>query len=80
MILIVGMKNEENTINLQRLGAQVRVLRVKRSLTQVELASKCGLDRNYIGMLERGERNPSYITLLKIAQGLGISLSVLLKF
>ena len=80
MILIVGMKNEENTINLQRLGAQVRDLRLKRSLTQVELASKCSLDRNYIGMLERGERNPSYITLLKIAQGLGISLSNLLKF
>ena len=80
MILIVGMKNAENTSQLLQLGSRVRDLRMKKSLTQVELASKCSLDRNYIGMLERGERNPSYVTLLKIAQGLGLSLSQLLKF
>lgn len=79
MILIVGMANAENTINLQQLGAHVRDLRTKKSLTQVELANKCGLDRNYIGMLERGERNPSYLTLVKIASGLGLSMSNLLK-
>ena len=80
MILIVGMKNTENISQLLQLGTRVRDLRMKKSLTQVELASKCGLDRNYIGMLERGERNPSYVTLIKIAQGLGLSLSQLLKF
>lgn len=79
MILIVGMANTENTISLQQLGAHVRDLRTKKSLTQVELANKCGLDRNYIGMLERGERNPSYLTLVKIASGLGLSMSNLLK-
>ena len=79
MILIVGMTNAENTISLQQLGAHVRDLRTKKSLTQVELANKCGLDRNYIGMLERGERNPSYLTLVKIASGLGLSMSNLLK-
>jgi len=79
MILIVGMANTENTISLQQLGAHVRNLRTKKSMTQVELASKCGLDRNYIGMLERGERNPSYLTLVKIAKGLGLSMSNLLN-
>lgn len=79
MILIVGMKSTENASQLIQLGARVRELRMKKSLTQVELASKCSLDRNYIGMLERGERNPSYVTLLKIAQGFGIPLSQLLK-
>lgn len=79
MILIVGMTNTENTISLQQLGAHVRNLRTKKSMTQVELANKCGLDRNYIGMLERGERNPSYLTLVKIASGLGLSMSNLLK-
>jgi transcriptional regulator with XRE-family HTH domain len=36
------------------------------------------MDRNYIGMLERGERNPSYLSLIKIAQGLNISIVELL--
>lgn len=80
MILIVGMKNEEIIYNLKKLGAQVKDVRVMRSLTQQELADKCGLNRNYIGMLERGERNPSYATLLKIAHGLGTSLSNLINF
>lgn len=80
MILIVGMNSVEYKSQLQQLGMRVRDLRMKKSLTQVELANKCNFDRNYIGMLERGERNPSYVTLLKIAHGLGISLYQLIKF
>ena len=56
MILIVGMSKEE----LQILGKIIREKREARHLTQVELAEKASVDRNYIGMVERGERNPSY--------------------
>ncbi len=69
------MEREE----LKELG---RIIRAKRELlgfTQHELAEKSGVDRNYIGMLERGERNPSYLSLLKIAKGLNLELHQLVK-
>ena len=65
------------TRELKKLGARIRSLRVERNMTQCAFAKACSLDRNYIGMLERGERNPTYITLLSIAQKLGISFSQL---
>jgi transcriptional regulator with XRE-family HTH domain len=76
MILIVGfaMKKEE----LIKLGNLVRSKRLLQNLTQLELSTRSKMDRNYIGMLERGERNPSYLSLIKIAQGLNISIVELL--
>ena len=75
MILIVGMSNKE----LVKLGSIIRDQRTSQNLTQIELASKAGVDRNYIGMLERGERNPSYLSLLKIAKGLCITVDELIR-
>lgn len=76
MILIVGftMRTEE----LVKLGKIVRAKRMQCNLTQVELSIRAKVDRNYIGMLERGERNPSYLSLLKIANGLEIPINELL--
>lgn len=76
MILIVGfnMRKEE----LIKLGTIVRTKRMQRNLTQTELSMRAKVDRNYIGMLERGERNPSYLSLLKIANGLEMSINELL--
>lgn len=37
------------------------------------------VNRNYIGMLERGERNPTYFTLLAVANGLEVELYELIK-
>ena len=76
MILIVGisMRKEE----LIKLGQIVRNKRIQRNLTQTELSTRAKVDRNYIGMLERGERNPSYLSLLKIAFGLDMSINELL--
>lgn len=64
---------------LLKLGNRIRDIRTERNLTQYELADKCEMNRNYIGMLERGERNPTYLTLLKIAEGCGVSISELVK-
>lgn len=56
----------ENRDELKKLGAVIKAEREKLNLSQEEFAKKCGLTKNYIGMLERGERNPSYLTLLQI--------------
>ena len=68
-----------NEVELKELGKVIRSKRESRGLTQVELAQKAGLDRNYIGMVERGERNPSYLSLQKIARGLGLSVDEMIK-
>ena len=60
------------------LGNLLRTQRLKAGLTQVELAERASIDRNYIGMIERGERNPTYLSLLKIVKALNITIGELL--
>lgn len=66
-------------VELQKLGSRIKALRDERNITQGELASVCEFNRNYIGMLERGERNPTYITLLRLASKLGVPLSKIVE-
>lgn len=69
----------KNTI-LSIFGQRLRTLRIEKNLTQEQFALKCGLHKNYIGMVERGERNPSLINIDVIAKGLDISMSELMRF
>lgn len=64
---------------LNNLGQIIREKREALRMTQIEVAEKAGVDRNYIGMVERGERNPSYLSLIKIAAGLNMSVDQLIK-
>ena len=64
---------------LNNLGQIIREKREAQGLTQIEVAEKAELDRNYIGMVERGERNPSYLSLVKIAKGLDMPVDQLIK-
>lgn len=64
---------------LKKLGQIIRTKRESQGLTQLEVAKRAELDRNYIGMVERGERNPSYLSLIKIASGLNMTVDQLIK-
>ena len=55
---------------LKSIGRTIRKVRESQGLTQAELAISIGLNRNYIGMIERGERNPSFLSLYKVISGL----------
>ncbi len=53
-------------------GERVRSLRKQKGISQEALAFACGLDRTYIGGVERGERNISLLNIYKIASALGV--------
>lgn len=55
------------------LGEAVRQLRLEAELSQEELAEAAGTDLTQVGGVERGVRNPSYTTLLRLASALGTS-------
>jgi transcriptional regulator with XRE-family HTH domain len=57
----------------KQFGVRMRALRLKKGLSQEELALSCDLDRTYIGSVERGERNISLVNIHIIAAALGIS-------
>jgi len=60
-----------------RFGRRLRELRLKQGWTQAQLAKHLGLDRSYLGDVERGKRNISAVKLEVIARGFGISLAKL---
>ncbi len=64
---------------LKILGGNVRKIRNERGLSQEQLAYKIGLHRTYIGMIERAEKNITLINIEKLANGLNVSISDLLK-
>lgn len=61
------------------LGEAIRAVRKQQGLTQEAFALKAGIDRSYYGAIERGEFNLTVDTLLKITNGLDISLAELCK-
>lgn len=62
------------------LGARIKELRIRRALTQEELAEKTGLSVTFIGLMERGVNLPSLKTCQKIARALGVTLDELFCF
>lgn len=59
------------------LGNRIKRLRKSQGLSQEQLGLMIGLDRTYLVGVEKGRRNISFINLVKIARGLGVSLSEL---
>lgn len=72
------MKNE--TEILKNFGDRVRKLRKNNNWSQEKLAEETGLHKNYIGMVERGERNPSLINLSKFCSAFKLTLSKLFDY
>lgn len=54
------------------LGTAIVELRRRAELTQEALAERSELHLTHVGGIERGVRNPSYATLVKLAGGLGV--------
>ena len=63
---------------LVRFGARVRQLRLQKGYSQEAFATKCDLDRTYVGGIERGERNVALRNVESIAKALDMTLSDLM--
>ena len=72
------MKNKDETL-LHELAQKIKKRRNELNISQEKLAEKCDFDRTYISLLERAKRNPSYLSLVKLCNGLEIELSELLR-
>ena len=64
---------------LVSIGKTVRTLRLELGLSQEAFADEVGIDRSYIGGIERGEHNLALMNLVKISKALNISISKLLS-
>jgi len=60
-------------------GLVLKNMRNEQSISQEQLAHICQLDRTFISLLERGKRNPTLITIFKLADGLNVKPSVLIS-
>lgn len=65
---------------LEKFGQKMQKTRQAAGVTQEELAARLGMHRTYIGLIERGERNPTIRTLYKISKALKVSADKLLPF
>jgi transcriptional regulator with XRE-family HTH domain len=54
------------------LGLAVRDLRGRVGMSQEELGYASGMHRTYVGGIERGERNPSWMNIVRLAQALSV--------
>lgn len=64
---------------LKRFGVRVRELRAAKGFSQESFAAHCGLDRTYVGGIERGERNLALRNIEAIAKALDVTMSDLMK-
>ena len=71
-------KDSENAQVL--LGRRIRSLRKMKGWTLEELGEKAATNHKHIGEIERGQQNPSFAVLVKIAAALGVELPELFRF
>ncbi len=65
--------------SLKALGRNLRRQREKREFTQEKLGELAELDPTYVSGIERGIRNPSVLSLLRIARALGVTVARLVE-
>lgn len=69
-----------NKDTVQKLGLKIRIERQKQKISQEKLAELANLNRNFVGMIERGETNVTVKNLENIANALNIPIQELFDF
>ena len=72
-----SIKMRKKHQDLITLGLRIRELRISKGFSQEDFAAEVGLDRTYMGGIERGERNIAAINLIRIAKTLNVDIGEL---
>lgn len=72
------MDKEEEFIVLHSFSERVKYFREQLGLSQEKLAEKAHLHRTYMGSLERAQKIPSLLTIVKLAKALNVEISELI--
>jgi transcriptional regulator with XRE-family HTH domain len=73
------LKSDLDKELLEALGSNIRMMRHALGYSQEAFARHAGIDRGYMGCVERGERNLATLNLVKIARALGVPVGKLFK-
>ncbi|MFC7514078.1 helix-turn-helix domain-containing protein [Herbaspirillum sp. GCM10030257] len=63
---------------LVSLGQAIRHVRQEKGISQEKLALLADVDRSYLGRVERGDNNVAILTLVKLADALGVTVTELM--
>jgi len=77
------LRHQENGLSTselaRKLGRKLRYLRAQSGLTQAELSTRTAMGRGYLSKIENGKILPRYLALVRLATGLGVSPSELVR-
>lgn len=65
---------------VKSLGERIRYLRKQKNLSQEQLGELADIHTNYVGAIERGEKNITIESLIKVSRGLGVTLEELFRY
>lgn len=69
----------ENSRRLKNIGINVKSERLRKGLSQEDLAEKCEISRNSVSLIETGKINPTILRVIDIARVLSVDVNELIK-
>ena len=64
---------------LKNIGINIKSERLRKGISQEELAEKCDISRNSVSLIETGKLNPTIIKVIDIARTLNVDINTLIK-
>jgi transcriptional regulator with XRE-family HTH domain len=74
------MTSEPQADILTKFGSHLQAIRKRKKLSYRKIALNCDIDYSDISKIEKGERNPTLLTVVELAKGLGVPLKELMDF
>ena len=69
----------DNTKRLKNIGINIKSERLRRGISQEDLAEKCDISRNSVSLIETGKINSTILRVIDIARVLGVDINTLVK-